>query len=241
MERQSVAAVDTSGLAEEKEGAPRRLTAVAAPLRRQVVEVLRESIATLDFKPGQRLIERDLCDRLGVSRTVIREALRHLEAEGLVNIIPNHGPVVSTTTLDEARQLYEAREAIESYIARYCAIRADDTTLARLSASVKAVEAAHATSDLVAQLRAKDELYAVMAAGAGNAVMGALIPVFQVRVRLIEGLSAFIFEQHAKSVEEIRAIVAAIQERDGDKAASLAIKYVRAGAKVLENFATTRR
>jgi GntR family transcriptional regulator, trigonelline degradation regulator len=218
---------------------PARVVPVAAPLRRQVIEVLRESIATLELKPGERLVERDLCERLGVSRTVVREALRHLEAESLVDIIPNHGPVVSTTTLDDARQIYEAREALESFIARSCARRADEATLGQLRSSIDALESAHASSDVIAQLRAKDVLYRVMAHGAGNAVIGAMLPVLQVRVRLIDGLSVYTFGRHAGSLDELRAMVDAISERDGDRAAELAVAYVRAGATVLEHFAGT--
>ena len=70
-----------------------RVHVVAAPLRMQVIGLLRESILTFQYVPGQRLVERELCDRYGVSRTVIREALRHLEADGLVELAPNRGPV----------------------------------------------------------------------------------------------------------------------------------------------------
>ena len=61
-------------------------------LRDQVLEVLRKAILDLRFKPGDRLIERELCEMVGVSRTSIREALRHLESEGLVTNKPNVGP-----------------------------------------------------------------------------------------------------------------------------------------------------
>jgi len=213
-----------------------RVTPVAAPLRRQVIVVLRESIAALELKPGQRLVERELCDRLGVSRTVVREALRHLEAEGLINIVPNHGPVVSTTTLDEARQIYEAREALESFVARHCALRADEAAMQQLTTAVDGLRAAHESSDVTAQLRAKDELYRLIAEGAGNAVIGSIIPVLQLRVRLVDGLSVFVSGRHVGQVDELGALVKAIQTRDGDKAAELATKYVRVGAKVLEHF-----
>src|SRR5687768_16541072 len=95
-----------------------RATPIAAPLRRQVIGLLRNAILTFEYEPGQRLVERDLCERFDVSRTVIREALRHLEAEGLIQIVPNRGPVVSAATPAEARDLYEVREALEPMAAR---------------------------------------------------------------------------------------------------------------------------
>jgi DNA-binding GntR family transcriptional regulator len=81
----------------------------SATLRLLVEDKLRSAIATGRFKPGQRLIERELCELTGVGRTSIREALRQLEAEGLVTTIPHRGPSVSTISLDEARQLYSVR------------------------------------------------------------------------------------------------------------------------------------
>ena len=71
-----------------------------------VAQKLREAIMSGTLKPGQRLVERELCEMTGVSRPSIREALRLLEADGLVTTVPHRGPVVSTISLDEARQLF---------------------------------------------------------------------------------------------------------------------------------------
>jgi len=79
---------------------------LAAPLRQQVLDGLRQAIIDGRLVPGARLIERELTEMMGVSRTVIREALRQLESEGLIAIIPNKGPVVRELTLAEARDLY---------------------------------------------------------------------------------------------------------------------------------------
>ena len=77
-----------------------------ATLRLIVEGRLRSAISAGDFKPGQRLIERELCELTGVGRTSIREALRQLEAEGLITNIPHRGPSVSTISAEEAQQLY---------------------------------------------------------------------------------------------------------------------------------------
>src|SRR5277367_656435 len=90
----------------------------AAPLRRQVLEELRSSIISGRLLPGARLIERELIAMMGVSRTVIREALRQLEAEGLVSNIPNKGPIVRELTIEEAKDLYAIRAVLEGLAAR---------------------------------------------------------------------------------------------------------------------------
>ena len=91
----------------------------AAPLRQQVVEALRLAIIDGRLAPGARLIERELTEMLRVSRTVIREALRQLESEGLIAIVPNKGPVVRALTLAEAKDLYQIRAVLEGLAARF--------------------------------------------------------------------------------------------------------------------------
>ena len=68
-----------------------RVERVAAPLRHQVIESIRNAIVTGYFKPGERLLERRLCEMIGVSRTLVREALRQLESEGLIEVVAHRG------------------------------------------------------------------------------------------------------------------------------------------------------
>ena len=90
-------------------------------VRAMVARKLREAIMSGTLKPGQRLVERELCELTGVSRPSIREALRLLEADGLVNTVPHRGPMVSTISLEEAKQLYAARAVLEGFAGRECA------------------------------------------------------------------------------------------------------------------------
>ncbi|MBE2212838.1 MAG: GntR family transcriptional regulator, partial [Opitutaceae bacterium] len=87
-------------------------------LREQVAERLRMAIATGKFPAGARLIERELCEMMGVSRTSLREALRELQADGLITLQPNKGLSVSTVTEETARSIYEVRAMLEGLAAR---------------------------------------------------------------------------------------------------------------------------
>ncbi|WP_405117456.1 GntR family transcriptional regulator [Phaeobacter sp. BS23] len=91
----------------------RKIDKAPQTLRDIVQDRMREAIIDGHFAPGERLVERPLCDQLGVSRTVVRETIRYLEAEGLVEIIPNRGPVVARLSWDQARQIYDVRRQLE--------------------------------------------------------------------------------------------------------------------------------
>src|SRR5688500_13786589 len=92
-------------------------------VQQQAVERLRAAILAGVFKPGDRLVEADLCARLGVSRPSVREALRSLEAEGLVNIVPNRGPQIPVLTWQQAEEIYQVRALLEGEAAALCARR----------------------------------------------------------------------------------------------------------------------
>ena len=86
---------------------------VAAVLRHSVTESIRNAILAGRFKPGDRMPERELCEMTGVSRTLVREALRQLETERLIKVIPHRGPVVATITPEQANDIYRVREELE--------------------------------------------------------------------------------------------------------------------------------
>jgi DNA-binding GntR family transcriptional regulator len=88
------------------------------PLRDRIAEMVRESIIDGKIRPGERLVEPDLAGRLGVSRTPLREALLQLDSEGFVVVTPRRGAVVSELSMDDARETYLVKGALESLAAR---------------------------------------------------------------------------------------------------------------------------
>ena len=106
-----------------------KVTHVAAPVRAQAVEAIRAEIISGVLSPGQKLVERELCERLDVSRNTLREACRQLEAEGFLVIPPHKGPTVARLTDEEARAVYEVREALECFAVRLFVERASDEQL----------------------------------------------------------------------------------------------------------------
>jgi GntR family transcriptional regulator, trigonelline degradation regulator len=207
-----------------------RINSIAAPLRKQVIELLREAIVSQEFEPGQRLLERDLCTRFGVSRTVVREALRHLEAEGFVNLVPNHGPVVASVSADEARDLYEVREALESLAAKSFAQRASPAERRQLARSLARIEAAYRRGSFVDDLAAKDEFYTVMFGGARNGMVASMLRTVHARVQMLRGFSVRTPGRMEKSLVELKALVNAIDRGDAEAASSITAEHVRNAA-----------
>ncbi len=139
-----------------------RIVAVAAPVRQQVEQALRAAITGGSFAPCQRLIERDLCERLGVSRPSVREAMRQLESEGLIESQPNRGPVVARMTRQDVADVYGVRAALEAAAASRFATLATEADIADLAATVDAVAAAYETAGVEAILLAKSQFYDVL-------------------------------------------------------------------------------
>jgi DNA-binding GntR family transcriptional regulator len=199
-------------------------------VRSMVAQKLRNAIMSGTFKPGQRLVERELCEMTGVSRPSIREALRLLEADGLVTTIPHRGPVVSTISLEEAKQLYAARAVLEGFAGRECARLHDPAIARRIGDALAKLKAASAASDLVATLEAKTEFYAAIITGCGNTFVERMLRPLHDRITLLRITSMSQPKRINKSLREVTAIWRAIQSGDQDLAERCCVDHVKAAA-----------
>jgi DNA-binding GntR family transcriptional regulator len=219
------AAIDIHPLA----GVSAVVTRAAAPLRAQAAAVLREAILSLKLREGERLVERQLIDRLGVSRTTVREALRELESEGLVEVIPQRGAVVRTVDPAEAADLYGARVAIETLVVSRFIERAEDAAVRDL---VDAIESytlrAGAAYDVIDMLAAKDDFYRVLREGAASPALGDLLDGLRARIRVLQVRSLSQPGRRAQSAAELRQLGQAVAARDSRLAAQLYTDHVHA-------------
>src|ERR1700693_252173 len=117
--------------------AKRRLGEEHSPLRDQVVTELRQAILSGRLKPGERLVEGRLTDELGVSRNPVREAIRALASEGLIEVTARRGAAVATMTEQEARETIELRALLEGQNGRLAARRPDGEIIKRIEAAVR--------------------------------------------------------------------------------------------------------
>jgi len=200
---------------------------VAAPLREQVLDVVRQAILDFHYKPGQRLIERELIEQIGVSRTTVREVLRELEAEGLVTTVPQKGAIVVVPSSEEAAELYEVRTALEELAVRQFVERASDEQVAELRATAdafkKIVDEGSYTKALLA---AKDAFYDVLLEGAGNGEVRSILNSLQARVRMLRAASMSNPGRGPKIIKELNDLVSAIERRDADAAAAACARHL---------------
>jgi DNA-binding GntR family transcriptional regulator len=204
---------------------------VAAPLREQVLNLVRSAILNLDLKPGQRLVERELIEQLGVSRTTVREVIGQLTAEGLVTMIPQKGAVVSVLSVDEAKDIYEMRAVLEAIAVRRFVERSKAEHREQLKGALSEVEAAAGltASD---ELAAKDRFYEVLLAGAGSSPLTQILSSLQGRVRVLRATSLSVPGRPQEAAAEIREVVEAIFAGDADRAAWACQRHVRNAARI---------
>jgi DNA-binding GntR family transcriptional regulator len=196
-------------------------------LRHQVENVLRQAIMTGRFAPGARLVERELCETLGVSRTSVREALRKLEAEKLVRSVPHKGPMVAVMTKQEASELYALRALLEGFAAHEFARLADDSAIARFGEVARELRAEATARNQAGVLRAKTALYDVLLDNCGNSLIKEFLTSLYSRVNLLRATSLMHPERLPASLREIDRLYKALKARDGEAAQQAARIHVQ--------------
>ncbi len=195
-------------------------------LRELALDNLRDAIVNGHFKPGDRLVERDLCSQLDVSRTIVREVLRHLESEGLVSTLANRGPIVAKLDLDEARQIYEIRGALEGMAARLCAESGDATIVAELEKSLIGIRQAYSAKDMSGVLANTSAFYQTLFGRVQRAVAWGVVNSLTVRINHLRSMTIKTDNRHVEGPAQMERIVEAIRRGDGDAAYQAAMDHV---------------
>ena len=192
------------------------------PLRDVVFNTLRQAILTGELKPGERLMEIHLANRLGVSRTPIREAIRKLELEGLVTMIPRRGAEVAQITEKSMKDVLEVRRTLDALSAELACERISAEEEEALKKACLNFEAAVKTKDTKAIAKADVAIHDIIAAATGNQRLIQLInnlaeQMYRYRFEYIKDAS-----QHERIIEEHRIIYESILKKDKEAAAEMA-------------------
>jgi GntR family transcriptional regulator, trigonelline degradation regulator len=228
---------DMSSLLDRK-GFVRTILKSAAPLRRQVLDELRQSVISGRLEPGARLVERELVAMMGVSRTVIREALRQMESEGLISIVPNRGPIVRKLSIAEARDLYSIRAVLEGLAARCFVEIGDKEHVEKLQRNLEEVAMAYSSDSPAQILETKNRFYDALFEGAGSEALSSMISLLHLRIWRWRAMGLSHPrrnpERSIESIANLRTVLDAIRRRDADLAErTMRDEVQRASAEVL--------
>jgi len=179
------------------------------------------------LRPGERLGEQVLAEQFGVSRTVVRQALRRLAEAQVVDIVPNKGATVAAPTPQETREVFVARRAIEAAIVRLVAARIGHADVERLHERLAAEHVALHQGDHARWVMLAGGFHLALAQLAGNRVLQRMLTELMTRCSLIVAL----YEPPGEAAcehDEHQRIVELLALRDGDAAAALMERHLRA-------------
>jgi GntR family transcriptional regulator, trigonelline degradation regulator len=204
-------------------------------VQQQAVEKLRHAIMFGVFKPGERLIETGLCRELGICRPSVREALRTLESERLLSMVPNRGPQVCVLSWQEAAQIYQVRALLEGEAAALCAQRADAADLAEMKEALVQFGKTVRENDEQRRIMATEPFYVTLIRCCGNQVFEETLQRLRARINFLRARSMSRLGRGKSSLVEMTDILKAIRERDPVAARAAAAHHVQSAARVAES------
>lgn len=181
-------------------------------------EAIRGAILDVQYQPGDALYEVELAERLEMSRTPVREAIRQLVSEGLVRTVPYRGTFVKAVSKDEAREIYETAEGLEGMAAFLAALHASEDDVARLRDAVDTMERALRAQEIDVLIEADEQYHEALHRACKNAYLVASLNRLYGQVHRIRLITARLRVDSMKSVEDHRATADAVNRRDPERA-----------------------
>ncbi len=201
-------------------------------LKENALESLRDAITSGFFKPGERLIERNLCESMAVSRTVVRECIQHLESERLIVGVPNSGFVIATITGDEVKEIYDIRIMLECSAVKNCALNANPTTIKKLRELYKSIKNCLEKEEVMEALRLTTEFYKIIFTTGGKNIAWDLVEQLNARISRLRALTLSSKGRKTKGPENLKNIIDAIEKQDVDRAEEVCTKHLTEAAKI---------
>lgn len=190
-------------------------------LHQEVADRIREMIRSGTLVKGQKISEKFLCDTMGVSRTPIRESLRILHSEGLVELIPHKGAFVSRPPMKEVRDMFEVMSVLEGTCARLAVRRMQPQDLEKIRVLHQRLEAHYAHRDHRSYLEANHEFHVLIQELGGNPVLNDVINGLRQKILLYRHRQLYQPERFRQSIEEHRALLNAFECLDAERAERL--------------------
>ena len=202
-----------------------------APLRSKIIGALRTAIETGVLAPGTRLVEKDLCEQLDVSRTSLRESLRELEAEGVLEHTSHRSLTVAAISEEQAENIYRIRAVVEALVVEQFIEKADSNEVTMLVRESETLKDAYRSGVLTAMLAAKRAFYDRICSGAQNAIAFDILNRLVLRTSSLRKRSMLRPERQKQSIGEIDTLVKAVLARDIPAARAAALNHVTNSAR----------
>ena len=186
---------------------------VRRSLHDELLARLRDLIIDGELVPGEKVPEKDLCARFGVSRTPLREALKVLANEGLVTLTPNRGATVSELTIEDLEETFPVMGALEALSGEMAALRITDGEIAAIRKLHEAMVAHHQRGELAPYFKLNQKIHEAILEAAGNPTLAGLHRSLAGRVRRARYVANMSAERWAKAVAEHEEILAALEAR----------------------------
>lgn len=191
------------------------------------VRNMREAITSGFFRPGDRLVETEMCTMLGISRPSLREALRSLEAEKLITIVPNRGPIIPILTAEEARELYDVRMMLEPEACALSASRAPEASINAMREALRAFDVAVKSEDAASRIKATRSFYDQILSSCGHRLIEEMLNTLLARVTFLRMKSMSLAGRAEKSSQEMWAILKHISAGNPAGARTAAVRHVK--------------
>ena len=209
-------------------------------LRELCLTKMRNAIITGYFPAGKRLVERSLCEELGVSRSVVREVIRYLEAEGLVEILPNKGPIVAILNWEIASQIYEIRLLLEQSAVADCTKNLTDDTCEQLKKLLAELEQAFAINqtDLIITTSAK--IYETIFTTAKHFIAWEVVQRLNGRISRLRAMTMKSVKREVSGYQRMKMMCEAIYlHRDAEKAQQAVAAHIAEASAIAYNIFNT--
>lgn len=205
------------------------------PLREMVFESLREAIIQGRLKPGERLMEIQLAEEMGVSRTPVREAIRKLELEGFVVMVPRKGAYVAGISVKDIVDVFEVRAALEALAAGLAAERATEEELEELERSLVQISEVTGREDIDALVATDINFHELIYKACRNERLVQILTHLKEQITRFRTTSLSQPGRSKHAVEEHRKIVEAISDRNVELASTLAREHIENAEQSLLN------
>lgn len=203
-----------------------------------VADQLREMIIEGRLPAGTHLNERMLCDSLGVSRTPLREALRQLSSQGLVQIQPNRGARVVALSVEDVRESFQVMGALEALSGELACLQVTDAEIAEIRALTYEMQACHARRDLSAYYRLNCAIHEHINRASRNRLLAEVYATLNLRIQNLRFRSNLNPDKWDAAMREHIQMVDALAARDGVRLAAILRAHMRRkGETVLEDMA----